>query len=252
MKNFHSKQSKDAKGFWNKEYKKGKPGSRNTGSAKQRDKHLALSNNPSEDLIKFTKWLERNDDLIKLNSHASVLDLGCGNGRNLIYLAKTFGLRGVGYDVSIEAIKQAQTLSKDLRLKYETRSIAGKITEPDSSHSLVLDMMTSHFLNEAERKNLINEIDRVLVPGGWLYLKTFFKEDDINAAHLLKEHPAEEKGSYIHPKIGVAEHVFSEDEIKEALNEHFIIHKMLRSHRHVDRTGHAGKRRSISVYAQKI
>ena len=47
MKNFHSKQSKDAKGFWNKEYKKGKPGSRNTG-------HLALSNNPSEDLIKFT------------------------------------------------------------------------------------------------------------------------------------------------------------------------------------------------------
>ena len=244
MKNFHSKQSKDAKGFWNKEYRKGK--------------HLALSNNPSEDLIKFTKWLERNDDLIKLNSHASVLDLGCGNGRNLIYLAKTFGLRGIGYDVSLEAIKQAQLLSKDLRLKYETRSIAGKITEPDSSHSLVLDMMTSHFLNEAERKNLINEIDRVLVPCGWLYLKTFFKEDDINAGRLLKEHPAEEKGSYIHPKIGVAEHVFTEDEIESALKEHFVIHKMLRSHRHIDKdprqggARHAGKRRSISVYAQKI
>ncbi|MBI5140537.1 MAG: class I SAM-dependent methyltransferase [Candidatus Vogelbacteria bacterium] len=237
MKKFYSKQSKNARGFWNKEYKVGT--------------HLALSNNPSEDLIKFTNWLKRNDNLIKLNSRASVLDLGCGNGRNLIYLAKTYGLRGVGYDISLEAIKQAESLSKDLRLKYEMKSIAGRIDLPDNSQTIVLDMMTSHFLNESERKSLIKEIYRVLIPGGWLYLKTFFKEEDINAIRLLREHPAEEKGSYIHPKIGVAEHVFTEDEIKENLKENYEIWKMLRSHRHID-NGHASKRRSISVYARKI
>ena len=244
MKIFKSKQNNK---FWNREYQAG--GQKTRRSGKQ---HLALSNNPSEDLIKFTKWLERNEEIVKLNSHASVIDLGCGNGRNLIYLSKNFKIKGTGYDISIEAIKQAEGLSKDLNLKYEVRSIAGKITLPDESQSVVLDMMTSHFLNKAERENLIEEIARVLVPGGYLYLKTFFKDRDTHAARLLKENPAEEKGSYIHPKIGVAEHVFTEEELEESLKKDFTIRKMLRSHRHRNIGGSGGKRRSISVYAQKI
>lgn len=234
MKKFHSKNSKN---FWNKEY---------GGS-----KHLALSNNPSEDLIKFTKWLERNDELIRLGPDTSILDMGCGNGRNLIYLAKMCGIKGIGYDISEEAVKQAEKLSSGLSIKYEVRSIAGKIELPPSSQTLVLDMMTSHFLNETERKNLIKEIHRVLIPNGWLYLKTFLKDEDLNAKRLLKENPAGEKGSYIHPKMGVAEHVSTEGEIREILRGNFIIHKILRSHKHIE-NGRANKRRSISVYAQKI
>ncbi len=240
--------------FWNKEYGKA-----------SRSTHLAISNNPSEDLIHFLKWLERNHPEAPIDPKSSVLDLGCGNGRNLIYLAKTYGVSGTGYDISSEAILQAKEQSKGLNIKYETRSIAGKITIPDESQSLVLDMMTSHFLNEVERRNLVAEVLRILKPGGWLYFKTFFKDQDINANRLLRDNPAGEKGSYIHPKIGVAEHVFTEQEIKDMLGTDFIIHKMLRSHRHLEhgrggtthagpgRTGRvrAGKRRSISVYVEK-
>ncbi|MBI3632043.1 MAG: class I SAM-dependent methyltransferase [Candidatus Vogelbacteria bacterium] len=237
--------------FWNKEYSKAGPASAGAYSGK----HLAISTNPSEDLIHFIKWLKRNHPEAQLDPKSSVLDLGCGNGRNLIYLAKTYGIHGLGYDISSEAITQAKAQSKNLNLKYEVRSIAGQITMPGESQALVLDMMTSHFLNEAERANLIKEILRILKPGGWLYFKTFFKDQDINANRLLRENPAGEKGSYIHPKIGVAEHVFTEQEIKDMLGENFIIHKMLRSHRHIEHghggTIHAGKRRSISVYAEK-
>lgn len=226
-------------GFWNKEYG-------------EKSKHLALSNNPSEDLMKFTKWLERNDAFGGLNPRSHVLDLGCGNGRNLIYLAKIYGIKGVGYDISAEAVKQAIDLSKGLNLKYEARSIVGSITFPDESQDLILDMMTSHFLNYGEREFLYKEIARLLKPGGWLYFKTFLRDEDIHAGRLIRENPADEKGSYIHPKIGVAEHVFTEVEIEQMLSKNFRIHKMLRSHKHRDEHGHAAKRRSISVYAEKM
>ncbi len=223
--------------FWNKEYKTGN--------------HLALSQNPSEDLAKFTRWLERAYGREYLNPLASVLDLGCGNGRNLIYLAKNFGMKGVGYDISHEATAQAKRGSVDLKIEYQTRSIAQPLLVPDESQTLVLDMMTSHFLKHEERVNLLNEIVRVLRPGGWLFLKTFLRDEDEHAERLLRESPAEEAGSYIHPKIGLAEHVFTETEIDQALAGKFHVEKTLKSHGHL-RKGSGGKRRSISVYAQKI
>lgn len=226
----------NARSFWNAEYKKAG--------------HLALSDTPSEDLIKFTRFLEREHGRAYLNPVASVLDLGCGNGRNLIYLAKTYGMRGVGYDISGEAIAYAKRASENLRLSYEVHSIALPIPLPDNSQTLVLDMMTSHFLDTSGRASLTNEITRVLKPGGWLFFKTFLLDEDIHAARLLRDHPAEEPGSYIHPKIGVAEHVFTEEEIVAALESRFLIHKITKSHRHKEQSG--GKRRSISVYAQKM
>ncbi len=221
--------------FWNKEYK-GRT-------------HLALSDEASEDFVKFTRWNEREYGREFLNRAASALDMGCGNGRNLVYLARNFGIRGVGYDISSEAIGQAKRLSAGLPIEYKTRSIAEPLPLPDESQTIVLDMMTSHFLREDERKNLLAEIARVLRPNGWLFLKTFLRDEDIHAKRLLREHPAEEVGSYIHPESGLAEHVFTEEELAETLAPYFTIHKITKSHRHTDRGG--GKRRSISVYAQK-
>lgn len=225
--------------FWNKTY------SRRHGA-----EYLALSTEPSEDLQKFTRWLEREHGRTFLNPRASALDLGCGNGRNLMYFAREYGMRGVGYDISSEAIKSARIVAGDLPLQFEVRSIAQPIPLPDESQTVVLDMMTSHFLRESERAALRAEIARVLRPEGWLFYKTFLLEEDEHAARLLREHPADEAGSYIHPSIGALEHVSTEEEIRQTLGEHFAIHKISASHRHL-RHGRAFKRRSVSVYAQK-
>ncbi len=262
--------------FWNDEY------SNQNNTSPQSTTHLALSTEPSEDLAKFTRYLERDSGRYYLNPLATATDLGCGNGRNLIFLAETFGMKGVGFDISEEAVNIAKKNSKEFPITYTASSIAfnseNSIPLPDNSQTLVLDMMTSHFLDKQERADLRAEIARILKPGGWLFFKTFLLDEDTHAERLLKEFPAEESGSYIHPQIGVAEHVFTEQEIIEMFEAQievttkaknkkskgkvtttpspFVIQKILKSHRHHSRRGtHGkviqGKRRSISVYIQK-
>lgn len=230
------------KEFWNREYKT--------------SEHLALSTDSSEDLEKFTRWLERNYKRQFLNPMARAVDLGCGNGRNLIFLANNFGIRGMGYDISEVAIGHAEALSQDLPIQYEMRSIAEPLPLPDNSQTFVLDMMTSHFLKKAQREALRAEILRVLKPGGWLFFKSFLADEDLHVPRLLKEHPADEEGAYIHPKMGVYEYAWKEDDVEAFFKEDFELHKFNKSHRHINRgkvgDARAGKRRTFSAYLQKF
>lgn len=213
--------------------------------------NLKLSSDQSEDLEKFVRFVERESGHTHLHVGASVLDLGCGNGRNLIYLARTFGVSGIGYDISSAAISQAKAASKDLPLTYQVRSIAGDLEIPDGSQNIVLDMMSSHFLNNAERLHLREEINRVLKPGGYLFIKTFLKDGDRHTARLLAEAPGPDPDSYIHPVIGVPEYVFDEEALTEFFGAKFNLLKVYRSHKHVSK-GKARKRRTVSIYAQKL
>ena len=225
--------------FWNKEYKTAE--------------HLALSAEPSEDLRKFTRFLKRCEGKEHLNQRSLAVDMGCGNGRNLVYLAREYGMRGIGYDSSEEAIRQARELSAGLPIQYETRSIEGDFAGiKDGSASLVLDMMSSHFLKRESREHLRSEIVRILRPGGWIFFKSFLGEGDLNAKRMLKEHPADEEGAYIHPVFGGYEYVWpDEDAVQEFFEPHFEIHKIEKSHRHLDKHGRAGKRRTMCAYLKR-
>jgi len=212
--------------------------------------NLKMSDDESEDLAKFTRWLGRQKNIGPLATDTKVLDLGCGNGRNLVFLAKNFDVTGIGYDSSSAAIAAARKLSGELAITYDIRSIADLIPLSDNSQNLALDMMSSHFLNEVERVQLRDEIYRVLDSGGWLFMKTFLQDGDKHTERLLKEYPSKETNTYVHPVIGVPEHVYSEKELVSFLEEKFIVHKVYRSHKHVSK-GQARKRRTVSVYAQK-
>lgn len=224
--------------FWNKEYAK--------------SGNFMLSHDPGEDLIKFTRFLEREYGKKYLNPLCQVVDLGCGNGRNSVYLSETYGMKGYGVDLSNEAVAQARAHaeSKKLPLTYAVGSIKDPLPLKDHTQTFVLDMMVSHVLKSPEREAFLKEIVRVLRPDGWYFFKTFLLEEDQNAARMIREHPGSEPNSYIHPEIGVEEHVFTKDELHTLLEPYFTIHKTYASHNHL-RQGHAYKRRSITVYAQR-
>ncbi|MFQ5540674.1 MAG: class I SAM-dependent methyltransferase [Candidatus Paceibacteria bacterium] len=173
-------------------------------------------------------------------------------------------MHGLGYDLSSEAISQAQQALKTrhptsgfkgeyekLRLQFEVRDIREPIPLPDGSVTIALDMMASHVLKRAEREALRAELYRVLKPDGWLFFKTFLRDGDKNAEELLREFPAEEDGMYLHPRIKAAEYVWWERDIHEFFEPYFTVHKLERSHKHIDKRGRAWKRRTASVYLEK-
>lgn len=236
--NFTPKKKRKVHGatFWDKEY--------------TNPEHLKLSVEKSGDLAKFTRWIHRRDRADILAPEASVFDIGCGNGRNLIYLANEFGMRGVGVDISSAAIAQAKKAAGVLPLTFYVGKASNSLQAADESQALALDMMTSHFLNEAERSFLRDEIFRVLQPGGFLFMKTFLADGDLHTARLLKDYPGPETNTYIHPVMGVPEYVYTEEALTQFLSEKFIIRKIYRSHKHVSK-GKASRRRTITVYAEK-
>jgi SAM-dependent methyltransferase len=232
------RKSLSSKTFWNKEYKD--------------SKYLALSTEPAEDMITFARWAERNAEWYPFPKGGMAVDLGCGNGRNLKWLVQKSGMKGFGIDISDTAITQAKAFVKNLPIEYKTGSITETFPLENESVDVVLDMMTSHFLSSKEREGMLAEIVRVMKPYGWFFFKTFVLDGDSHAKRLIADHPGNEKNSYIHPRIQVEEHVMTELEIHAWLSPYFKIHKMIKSYRHVTKDGKPHKRRTISVYAERL
>jgi SAM-dependent methyltransferase len=152
------------KNFWNKEY-----------SQTDSDK-FSLSENPSEDLQKFTRWLGREYKDEYINKYTKFIDAGCGNGRNSIWLSETFGAKGIGYDLSEIAIKNANQKKLEKKLENNLNFFVQNLNQPikaeNNSHDLVLDMVASHVLRKEEREYFKNEVLRVLKSGGYYFLKS--------------------------------------------------------------------------------
>lgn len=226
------------KTFWEHEY--------------QDASHLAMSHNPSSDMMEFMRWSDRQkDELDRVVDEPRVLDIGCGNGRNVHFLETASGATGAGFDISQEAIYQAQKEAKnpDQFVVHDLHTFP--YPAGDQSADLVLDMMSSHVLNSEERVEMRKEIDRILMPGGFIFYKTFLLDGDANAKEMIGKRPGDEKNSYVHHRIGHTEYVLSQQGIIDEIEGHgWIIHKLSKSHRHMIK-GQKGKRRTISVYIQK-
>ncbi len=198
----------------------------------------------------------RREGRATLHPHALVADLGSGNGRNLIWLAREFGCRGVGYDAAAEAVAQAKSAGQGLPLEFAMRRLDEPLPLADHSVTLALDMMSSHVLRQLERERLRGEISRVLKPGGWFFFKTFLAEGDLHLERLVREHPGGEPNSYLHPAFHHFEHAWTIDEIEDWFLPEFELHKIEKSHKHLKGRNRPGgpqafRRRTVSVYLQK-
>jgi ubiquinone/menaquinone biosynthesis C-methylase UbiE len=231
---------KRLKEFWNKEYKD--PGM------------FGLSDDASADLMKFTRWLQKEYGKDILRPDTFVLDAGCGNGRNLLWFNENFRVRGLGFDISEEAIEQAKKKAAKqqwgAKLTFAVKSIGELIDLPDESVDIVIDAMSSHFLKNVERARFISEVARVLKPQGVLFFKSFYAERDTHTKELLEKHGAGEENAYIHPKLKVYEYVWTDAAIIESFSNDFIIMHKEASHKHHIK-GKPARRRSVVCYFEK-
>ena len=98
-----------------------------------------------------------------------VLDLGSGLGGAARYLAKQYGCRVVGLDLSFDYCRAAAALTERLGLQGEVSFRQGNALDtpfPDGSFDVVWTQHAS--MNIADKAKLYGEIRRVLRPGGRL------------------------------------------------------------------------------------
>ena len=184
--------------FWNEEYSKAS--------------HLTLSDEPSEDLATFVRWALRNSEWPPFPEHGLVVDLGCGNGKNSLYIMEQGdNIKVTGLEISDTVIGYAHKLIPDGN--FIKQSIGNPWPVEDSSFDIILDVTASNSLNEDERKVYLSEIKRVLKPNGYFFLRALCKDGDKNAQTLLKTNPGKEKDTYIMPGLGLTERVFSRDDL---------------------------------------
>ena len=111
----------------------------------------------------------------RITSEMTVLDAGCGGGRNLVYLLHQ-GCRVFGVDESarsIDAVRAiAAEIAPDLPPDNFQVGAVDALPFPDAEFDVVLCNAVLHFANdEAHFRRMLNEVWRVLAPGGLFFCR---------------------------------------------------------------------------------
>jgi ubiquinone/menaquinone biosynthesis C-methylase UbiE len=108
-------------------------------------------------------------EYVDLPPRPHVLDLGCGTGRLLNRLAGKFpDLRGTGLDLSVEMVRVARLNNCHRPRLIYVEGKAESLPFADGQFNAVFN--TISFLHYLEPKQILNEVARVLSPGGRFYL----------------------------------------------------------------------------------
>jgi SAM-dependent methyltransferase len=181
-----------------------------------------------------------------------VLDLGCGAGPNALYLAE-YGARVVGLDISPTAIGIAQARAREagITIYYRVANIGAIYPFEDESFDFILDVMSSNSLTEAERATYLREMHRVLSPGGYIFYRGLCKDGDSNAKNLIKMYPGNEPDTYIMPKMGLTERVFTERDFRTLYGQYFNIESLEKKSNYAQFDGKSFKRNYFLGLLQK-
>ena len=217
----------------------------------QKPKLLKIGQKPRVDLLNYLKFLKKKEGLTLEN--LTILDLGSGNGKNANYLA-SLGNQVFGLEISptAMALAQKEAKGKGLKANYQLADIGREFPFVEGTFDLVLDIMTSNSLTEAERENYLTEVSRVLKPGGYFFLRALCLEGDKNAKNLLKLSPGPEYHTYINQIMNLTERVFTEKDLRNTYGRYFNFQKLIKKTNYAEFQGQLYKRNYWLAYLRKL
>lgn len=133
---------------------------------------------------RFVRPRERDQD----RDRASYLELGFGSGPNLMFAAR-LGLDCAGIDVSKVAVDEcARRLERDDLTADIRHCPFGELPFPRETFDCVVDRASLMFADPETLSQTVDEVHRVLKPGGFFFHNTI--ADDV-AANLVGAHAGE-------------------------------------------------------------
>lgn len=161
----------------------------------------------------FLDWLtERDVDFAGFSG----LEMCCGKGRNVIWLARR-GLNVTGADFSEVAITEAKRRTEIAGVSHKARFIVHDATLPYGSLPGQVDFVIDCFgstdiENAMARKIAADNLADSLKSGGYLVTYLLSTDDAYNQT-MTKDNAAQESGSFVHPISGKFEKAFTEREV---------------------------------------
>lgn len=129
-------------------------------------------------------------EIVQLLAHRgakTVLDLGCGSGRHVVYLAE-HDFQVFGIDLSSEGIQKAKQLlaQRGLSAELKVGSIYRPLPYSESFFDAAISIHTFHHARIEDIRKAISELQRILKPGGILFI-TVRKRTSKKHRHPFKE-----------------------------------------------------------------
>ncbi len=204
---------------------------------------------PQKDVRRFLKFMKKQGVAVE---NLSVLDLGCGTGRNANYIAE-LGNTVVGFDISSTALDLAMYRAKkmDVDVVYTMHNIGSLYPYPDNTFDLAIDVTSSNSLNPEERALYLSEVHRVLKQGSFFFVKGLCKDGDTNAKELIKKYPGPDPDTYINMDMNLIERVFSRQDFVDTYAPYFDILFLEKKTTYTRFNGRSYKRNFWLAYMKK-
>lgn len=153
-------------------------------------------------------------EVLKYAPKGIALDIGAGEGRNSVFLAKN-GFKVEAIDKNKESLEKCKNLAEKYKLSIKTKVFdIRKFKIKKNTYSLIIAIASLDFLKFSEIKKIIPKIKKSLKRNGILYLVVFSTKDPA-FKRCKRKLKMIEKNTFYLPKLKTYRHFFK---IKEMLN----------------------------------
>jgi len=192
--------------------------------------------NPSGSVKEFIDYLSTSYvNVCHEGFQGNALDIGCGTGRNSIYL-NSLGLKVFSMDFSETCINNISLL-RNKEISPILQDVSKKWNIKGSNFDYVIDTFCfKHQIPEKDIANYKSELYRVLKPKGF-FLLTLAGVEDGYYAQFLKNSPEPKRNVIVDPKNNIPSILYTKSDILDEFNELDLIdyrHKNKKSPMHGD------------------
>lgn len=149
--------------------------------------------------------------LVKSKKLKSLLDLGCGDGRDSIYFSNK-GLLVTSVDFSESGIAKLKTQSQKIKCIAED---IRDIDFPDNSFDVIYAHLSLHYFDDESTSKIFDNLFRILKKGGFIFIKCKSVDDALFGK-------GEKVGENMYKK-GHIRHSFTKDYMTKKLKSFKII-----------------------------